>query len=104
MFNAAFRSLLVLTPQAQVCQRSAKVLGTCSPQLEQHCVVPAGFTLTNVRPPSSALVDRIETNGPQPASWTDFASIELASPFRCRSSTAISPYSCTSTCAVLWWK
>src|SRR5437773_7819613 len=35
--------------------------------------------LTNVRPASSAMVDRIEINWPHPASLTDFASIEPAS-------------------------
>src|SRR2546425_729842 len=43
----------MLRPQAQLCQRSLRVLGTCSPQPEQACVVPAGFTLTNVRPASA---------------------------------------------------
>ena len=51
-FSAAFRSRPSTRPQAgHVCARSARVLGTCSPQPEQRCVVPAGFTLIN-RPTS----------------------------------------------------
>ena len=48
MFSAAFKSRPTLSPQAQLCQRALSVLGTCSPQAEQSCVVPLGFTLTNV--------------------------------------------------------
>jgi hypothetical protein len=39
-----------------------------------------------------------------PASWTDLASLPLASPLTFKRSTTITPYIATSQLATLWWK
>ena len=46
----------------------------------------------------------VSRNAPHPASWTERASIELASPVMFKSSTAIRPQRLTMLRATLWWK
>ena len=68
MFSAAFRSRPSTRPQAgHVCTRCASVLGTCSPQPEQRCVVPAGFT-SDQRPSSFFRFDGQDREELAPAS------------------------------------
>jgi hypothetical protein len=61
-------------------------LGTFTPQLEQSCDVPDGFTAITSNPAFSALVLRIDRKFDHPASCTDLAIMEREKPLTFKSS------------------